>query len=151
MQIMPNSRRTTLAQMGDAVVTFTDQRVGKRRFMAYTFANDLALVADSGTSKAEFVRQIIAIKPQTATIQLYKTAFRQSRRWPRRPATARLSSSWPTAHRTTRATVHDQVVKAAKDAGVVIHVLASMTTAMRVPSSRSSPASPRTPEARPSR
>ena len=30
IQLMPSARRTTLSQMGDAVVTFTDQRLGKR-------------------------------------------------------------------------------------------------------------------------
>ena len=123
MQIMPNSRRTTLAQMGDAVVTFTDQRVGKRRFMAYTFANDLALVADSGTSKAEFVRQIIAIKPQTATIQLYKTALQAVEALAKETGDRKALVILADGASDDTGYSHDQVVKAAKDAGVVIHVL----------------------------
>lgn len=122
-QVLPYNRRTTLSQMGDAVVSFTDPRVGKRRFMAYTFANDLTLIADSGTSKAEFVRQIIAVKPATATIQLYKNALLAvdalSKETGDRKALVILAdgASDDTGYS------HDQVVKAAKDASVTIHVL----------------------------
>jgi hypothetical protein len=123
IQILPNNRRTTLAQMGDAVVTFTDQRVGKRRFMAYTFANDLALVADSGTSKAEFVRQIIAIKPLTATIQLYKTALQAVEALAKETGDRKALVILADGTSDDTGYSHDQVVKAAKDAGVVIHVL----------------------------
>lgn len=123
IQILPNNRRTTLSQMGDAVVTFTDQRVGKRRFMAYTFANDLALVADSGTSKAEFVRQIIAIKPLTATIQLYKTALQAVEALAKETGDRKALVILADGTSDDTGYSHDQVVKAAKDAGVTIHVL----------------------------
>jgi hypothetical protein len=123
IQILPNNRRTTLAQMGDAVVTFTDQRVCKRRFMAYTFANDLALVADSGTSKAEFVRQIIAIKPLTATIQLYKTALQAVEALAKETGDRKALVILADGTSDDTGYSHDQVVKAAKDAGVTIHVL----------------------------
>jgi hypothetical protein len=123
IQILPNNRRTTLSQMGDAVVTFTDQRAGKRRFMAYTFANDLALVADSGTSKAEFVRQIIAIKPLTATIQLYKTALQAVEALAKETGDRKALVILADGTSDDTGYSHDQVVKAAKDAGVTIHVL----------------------------
>ncbi len=123
IQLLPNARRTTLSQMGDAVVTLTDQRGGKRRFMAYTFANDLSLVADSGSSKAEFVRQIIAIKPRTVTVQLYKVALEAidalSREAGERKALVILADG--TSDDTGYS--HDGVVTAARAAGVTIHVL----------------------------
>lgn len=124
VQLMPNARRATLAQMGDAVVTFTDQRQGKRRFAAYTFANDLSLIADSGTSKAEFVRQIIAVKPASTPVQLYKSALAAvdalAKESGDRKALVILgdgTSSDDTGDG------HDRVVKAAREAGVAIHVL----------------------------
>ncbi|MGE3228938.1 MAG: FHA domain-containing protein [Hyphomicrobium sp.] len=122
IQVMPNARRATLTQMGDAVVTFADAR-GKRRFTAYTFANDLTLISDSGASKNEFARQIIAIKPASATVQLYKSALAAVEALTResgdRKALVILGDG--TADDTSYG--HDQVVKAAKDAGVTIHVL----------------------------
>lgn len=123
IQLLPNSRRSTLSQMGDAVVTFTDRRDSKRRFTAYTFANDLTLVSDSGASKNEFVRQIIAVKPASATIQLYKVLLQAiealARETGERKALVLLADG--TSDDTGYS--HDQVVKAAKDAGVTIHVL----------------------------
>ena len=123
IQLLPNARRTTLAQMGDAVVTFTDQRQGKRRFTAYTFGSELAPVADSGTSQAEFVRQIIAVRPAATSVQLYKAAFEAVEALAResgdRKALVILGDG--TSDDTTYG--HDQVVQAARDAGVAIHVL----------------------------
>jgi hypothetical protein len=123
IQMMPNGRRTTLSQMGDAVVTFTDQRQGKRRFSAHTFGNELTLIADSGASKAEFVRQIIAVKPAGTKVQLYKVALQAVEALAKesggRKALVILGDG--TSDDTTYG--HDQVVKAARDAGVAIHVL----------------------------
>lgn len=123
IQLMPNTRRTTLSQMGDAVVTFTDPRVGKRRFTAYTFANDLSLVSDSGASKNEFVRQIIAVKPASATVQLYKSALRAIEALAKETGDRKALVILGDGTSDDTGYNHDQVVKAAKDGGVTIHVL----------------------------
>lgn len=123
IQLLPNARRTTLAQMGDAVVTFTDQRQGKRRFAAYTFSNDLSLIADSGTSKAEFVRQIIAVKPASTTVQLYKSALAAVEALARESGDRKALVILGDGTSDDTGYGHDQVVKAAREAGVAIHVL----------------------------
>lgn len=123
IQLMPNARRTTLSQMGDAVVTFTDQRQGKRRFTAYTFANDLNLISDSGASKAEFARQIIAIKPAAATVQLYKAVLQAVEALTKESGDRKALVILGDGTSDDTGYGHDQVVKAAKDAGVTIHVL----------------------------
>lgn len=123
IQLLPNNRRATLAQMGDAVVTFTDQRLGKRRFSAYTFANDLTLVADSGASKAEFVRQIIAIKPASGTVQLYKAALEAVEALAKEGGDRKALVILGDGTSDDTGYGHDRVVKAARDAGVTIHVL----------------------------
>lgn len=123
IQLLPNARRTTLTQMGDAVVTLTDQRQGKRRFSAYTYGNDLALVADSGTSKAEFVRQIIAIKPSSTKVQLYKVALEAVEALAREGGDRKALVILGDGTSDDADYSHEQLVKAAKDAGVVIHVL----------------------------
>lgn len=123
IQLMPNGRRTTLSQMGDAVVTFTDQRQGKRRFTAYTFANDLTLISDSGASKGEFARQIIAIKPASATVQLYKNALLALEALAKESGDRKALVILGDGTSDDTGYGHDQVVKAAKDAGIAIHVL----------------------------
>ncbi|WP_295559597.1 FHA domain-containing protein [uncultured Hyphomicrobium sp.] len=123
MQLMPNARRTTLSQIGDAVVTLTDPRQGKRRFAAYTFANDLNLVSDSGASKAEFVRQIIAVKPASATVQLYKVVLQAIEALTKESGDRKALVILGDGTSDDTGYGHDQVVKAAKDAGVTIHVL----------------------------
>jgi hypothetical protein len=121
IQLMPNARRATLTQMGDAVVTFTSAREGKRRFTAYTFAEGLSLVSDSGASNPEFVRQIIAIKPAASKIQLYKSALAAVDALAKEPGERKaLVILGDGTSEDTEAT-HEQVVKAAKDAGVTIH------------------------------
>lgn len=123
IQLMPNTRRTTLSQMGDAVVTFTDQRQGKRRFTAYTFGNDLTLIADSGTSQAEFVRQMIAIKPASATVQLYKAVLGAVEALAKESGDRKALVILGDGASDDTSYGHDQVVKAAREAGVAIHVL----------------------------
>jgi hypothetical protein len=123
IQVLPNARRATLTQMGDAVVTMTDQRGGKRRFTAYTFGNDLTLISDSGASNNEFVRQIIAIKPASANIQLYKTALQAIEALKKESGDRKALVILGDGSSDDTGYTHDQVVKAARDAGVVIHVL----------------------------
>lgn len=123
IQLLPNGRRGTLSQMGDAVVTFADRRDSKRRFTAYTFANDLTLVSDSGASKNEFARQIIAVKPASATIQLYKVLLQAIEALAKESGERKALVLLADGTSDDTGYSHDQVVKAAKDAGVIIHVL----------------------------
>lgn len=123
VQVLPASRRATLAQMGDAVATFTDAREGKRRFTAYTFANDLTLVSDSGASKNEFVRQVVAIKPATATIQLYKAVLKAVEALAKEGGDRKALVILGDGTSDDTGYTHDQVVKAARDAGITIHAL----------------------------
>jgi hypothetical protein len=123
IQLLPNNRRATLSQMGDAVVTFTDQREGKRRFTAYTFANDVSLVSDSGASKNEFVRQMIAVKPASGTIQLYKSVLRVLDDLKQEPGDRKNLVILADGTSDDTGYSHDQVVKAAREAGIPIHVL----------------------------
>jgi hypothetical protein len=123
IQLLPNARSTTLSQMGDAVVTFTDRREGKRRFTAYTFANDLTLISDSGASKAEFARQIIAIKPASTTVQLYKTTLQAIEALAKETGDRKALVILGDGSSDDTGYSHDQVVKAARDAGITIHAL----------------------------
>ena len=123
IQTLPPARRATLGQMADAVVSIADRRDGQRRFTAYTFADGLTAVADSGVSRDAFVRQLIAIGAAAGPTHLYASA---------RAAVDALSAETGArkslvilADGTSDDTdaTHDQVVEAAREAGVTIHVL----------------------------
>ncbi len=124
IQLMPNARRATLAEMGDAVVTLTDRRQGRRRFSAYSYGSALAPIADSGASPAEFVRQMIALKPAATKVHLYTSALEAiealAREGGDRKALVILGDG---TSDDARDDSHDRVVAAAREAGVVIHVL----------------------------
>ena len=74
--------------MADAVVKIAEQRDGNRRLAAYSFANDLNLVADFDASKRDFERQVRAVRAAALPSQLYKTqprCHRQARQGAGRP------------------------------------------------------------------
>src|SRR5262245_10546259 len=57
IQVLDPARRSTLAQMADAAVKIAEQRDGNRRLAAYSFDNDLGLLADFNAPKRDFERQ----------------------------------------------------------------------------------------------
>lgn len=123
IQLLEPSQRRTLAQMADAVVAITDQRKAKRRFSAYSFSNELSLLADSGASKEEFARQVIAVKPSSTSTELYKSALRAIESLAKEPGERKSLVILADGATADMGYTHDQVVKAAKDGGIAIHVL----------------------------
>jgi len=123
IQLMPASRRTTFAEMGDAVVAFTDRREGKRRFTAYSFADGLSPIADSGTSRNEFVRQVIAVKPAAASVELYMAALQAIEALAKEPGDRKALVILGDGTSDDGGNEHDRVVKAAREAGIAVHVL----------------------------
>lgn len=123
IQMMPNARRATLAQMADAVASIADPREGRRRFTAYTFADGLTPIAGSGVSRDAFVRQLVAIAPAAGTIHLYKSVLAAVKALA--DETGARKSLVLLADGTSDdddATAED-VLAAARKAGVAIHVL----------------------------
>ena len=123
IQTLPAARRATLGQMADAVVTIADRRDGQRRFTAYTFAEGLTAIADSGVSRDAFVRQLIAVGAASGPTHLYASARAAVDALAKE--TGARKSLVILADGTTDDTdvTHDQVVEAAREAGVTIHVL----------------------------
>jgi len=75
IQMMDPGRRSVMTPMLDSVVKIADPRDGKHRYAAYTIANDLTMVADFGASKADFDKQVRAVRGVTLPTQLYKGAL----------------------------------------------------------------------------
>ena len=75
IQMMDPGRRSVMSPMLDAVVKIAEPRDGKHRYAAYTIANDLTAVADFGASKADFDKQVRAVRGVALPTQLYKGAL----------------------------------------------------------------------------
>ena len=123
IQTLPTARRATLGQMADAVVSIADRRDGQRRFTAYTFADGLTAVADSGVSRDAFVRQLIAIGAATGPSHLYAAALEAVTALTKESGARKSLVILADGTSDDTETTHDQVVEAAREAGVTIHVL----------------------------
>lgn len=133
VQISDPSRRGNIVLMADAVTKMADARDGNRRFAAYTFANDLNLVADFGSSKADFDKQVRAIRAVALPSQLYKSALEAIGKLARESADRKALVILGDGESDDTSYEHDQVVKAAKDAGVTIHSLGYLADAAGLP------------------
>ena len=123
IQIMDPARRATLTQMADAVVKIAEQRDGNRRFAAYSFDNDLTLLADFDASKRDFERQVRAVRAVALPSQLYKTSLEAIAKLAKEKGDRKALIILGDGQSDDTADEHDQVVKAAKEAGVIIHAL----------------------------
>jgi hypothetical protein len=123
VQVLDPARRSTLALMADAVVKIAEQRDGNRRLAAYSFANDLNLLSDFDASKRDFERQVRAVRAVTLPSQLYKTSLEAIAKLAKERGDRKALVILGDGRSDDTADEHDQVVKAAKDAGVVIHAL----------------------------
>jgi hypothetical protein len=123
VQVLHPARRTTAAQMADAVVKMAEAREGKRRFAAYSFANNLDLVADFGASKGDFERLVRAVRAINLPIQLYKTTLEAVAKLANEPGDRKAMVILGDGAADGTGYTHEQVVKAARDAGIAIHAL----------------------------
>ena len=131
VQTLDPARRATLVQMVDAIVRIAEQRDGNRRLTAYSFDNDLSLLADFDASKRDFERQVRAIKAATLPSQLYKTSLDAIAKLAKEKGDRKALVVLGDGQSDDTADEHDQVVKAAKAAGVVVHALGFLGSAGR--------------------
>jgi FHA domain len=125
IQIMEAGRRADAVAMADTVIALTEVREGKRRFAVYSVGNDLNLVADFGAAKADFDRQVRAIRNVRVRTQLFKNTLdaiaKLARESGDRKALIILGDG--TSDDPPAGYNHEQVVAAATKAGVAIHAL----------------------------
>lgn len=123
IQIVDPARQRTAAQMADAVIKMSDLRDGKRRYAAYSMANDLNLVADFSASKADFDKQVRSIRPAALPTQLYKAALEAVAKLAKEQGDRKVLIILGDGNSDDTSYTHELVVKAAKDANIVIHAL----------------------------
>jgi hypothetical protein len=133
IQMMDPSRRSVMTPMLDAVVRIADPRDSKHRYAAYTVANDLNLVADFASSKGEFDKQVRAVRGAALPTQLYKGALEAVAKLAKEKAERKALVILGDGNSDDQSYEHEQVVKAAKEAGVIIHALGFTAEAAEQP------------------
>jgi hypothetical protein len=133
IQMMDPSRRSVMTPMLDAVVRIADPRDSKHRYAAYTVANDLNLVADFASSKGEFDKQVRAVRGAALPTQLYKGALEAVAKLVKEKAERKALVILGDGNSDDQSYEHEQVVKAAKEAGVIIHALGFTAEAAEQP------------------
>jgi hypothetical protein len=123
VQVMEPSRRSLFNDMLDAVVKLAQGRNDMLRFAAYSTGDETKLVADFNASKADFDKQVKAIRAAKQNTQIYKNALdaiaRLSREKADRKALVVLGDG--TSDDPVGGYIPEQVVKAANDAKVTIN------------------------------
>jgi hypothetical protein len=133
IQLMDPSRRSVMTPMLEAVVKIAEPRDSRRRYAAYTVANDLNLVADFGASKAEFDRQVRAVRGVALPTQLYKGALEALAKLGKERGERKALVILGDGNSDDQSYEHGQVVKVAKEAGVIIHALGFTAEAAEQP------------------
>ena len=133
VQIMDSGRRAIMAQMAEAIVKIAEPRYDRRRLAAYSIANDLNVLADFSTPKRDFDKQVRAVRAATLPSQLYKTSLEAIAKLTKETGDRKALIILGDGNSDDTADEHDQVVKAAKDAGVVIHALGYVGEATELP------------------
>ena len=133
IQMMDPSRRSVMTPMLDAVVRIAEPRDSRHRYAAYTVANDLNLVADFGSSKGEFDKQVRAVRGAALPTQLYKGALEAIAKLAKEKTERKALVILGDGNSDDQSYEHEQVVKAAKEAGVIIHALGFASEAAEQP------------------
>jgi FHA domain-containing protein/von Willebrand factor type A domain-containing protein len=123
IQMMEPGRRSTMSPMLDTVVKIAEPREGKRRYAAYTIANDLALVADFGATKSDFDKSVRGVRGVALPTQLYKGALEAIAKLAKERGDRKALIILGDGNSDDTSYENEHVVRAAKDAGVIIHAL----------------------------
>jgi hypothetical protein len=123
IQTMEPARRPVMTPMLDAVIRIAEPRDNKHRYAAYTIANDLNLVADFGVGKGEFDKQLRAVRGAALPTQLYKGALEAIAKLAKEKVERKALVILGDGNSDDVSYEHEQVIKAAKEAGVIIHAI----------------------------
>lgn len=133
IQVLEPQRTRTAQQMADAVIKIAEARDGKRRFAAYSFANDLNLVAGFDANKADFEKAVRGIRSVSLPTQLYQTALDAIDKLAKEPGERKSLVIVGDGNSDDTGYTHEQVVQAAKQAGIAIHTLGYVEVTAEMP------------------
>lgn len=133
IQVLEPARARTAQQIADAVLKITENRDGNRRFSAYSFANDLTLLAGFDASKADFDKAVRSVRSVSLPTQLYQTALEAIDKLAKEPGARKALVILGDGNSDDTGYTHEQVVAAAKQAGITIHALGFVEIASEMP------------------
>lgn len=133
IQIVEPARSRTAQQIADAVLKITESRDPNRRFAAYSFANDLTLLAGFDAPKADFDKAVRGVRSSSLPTQLYQTALEAIEKLAKEPGSRKALVILGDGNSDDTGYTHEQVVAAAKQAGITIHALGFVEVASEMP------------------
>jgi len=133
IQILEPARSRTAQQIADTVLKITETREPNRRFAAYSFANDLTPLAGFDATKADFEKSIRNVRSVSLPTQLYQTTLEAVLKLAKEPGTRKALVILGDGNSDDTGYAHEQVVAAAKQAGVTIHALGFVEVASEMP------------------
>jgi hypothetical protein len=133
IQVVDPQRLRMAQWMAEAVTKIAEARDGKERYAAYSIANDLTLLAGFDASKADFEKAVRGLKPQTLPTQLYQTALEAIAALAKEPGERKSIIIVGDGNTDDTGYTHEQVVAAARAAGIVIHALGFIEQATELP------------------
>ena len=133
IQVLDPARGRTAQQIADAVLKITEAREGNRRFSAYTFGNDLTQLAGFDASKADFDKAVRNVRTSSVPTQLYQTALEAIDRLAKEPGARKALVILGDGNSDDTGYTHEQVVAAARQAGIIIHTLGFVEIASEMP------------------
>lgn len=133
IQIVEPARSRTAQQIADAVLKITESRDPNRRFAAYSFANDLNLLAGFDAPKADFDKAVRNVRSSSLPTQLYQTALEAIEKLAKEPGARKALVILGDGNSDDTGYTHEQVVAAAKQAGITIHTLGFVEVASEMP------------------
>lgn len=133
IQVVDPQRRATATQMADAVIKIAEARDGKRRFSAYSIANDLTLLAPATAAKADFDKAVRGLRLQSLPTQLYQTTLEAIEKLAKEPGDRKAIILVGDGNSDDPSYTHEQVVAAAKAANIAIHALGFVEAVTELP------------------
>ena len=133
IQIVEPGRYRTAQLIADTVLRISEGRDGNRRYAAYSFANDLNLLAGFDAPKADFDKAVRSVRSLSLPTQLYQTALEAVEKLAKEPSTRKALVILGDGNSDDTGYTHEQVVAAAKQAGIVIHTLGFVEVASEMP------------------
>ena len=133
IQVVEPQRYRMSQLMAEAVLKIAEAREGRERYAAYSIANDLTQLAGFEAPKADFDKAVRGLKTQTLPTQLYQTTLEAIGKLAREAGDRKALVIVGDGNSDDTGYTHEQVVAAARAAGVVIHALGFIEQAAELP------------------
>ncbi|MDX2205382.1 MAG: FHA domain-containing protein [Hyphomicrobiaceae bacterium] len=133
IQVVEPPRYRLSQLMAEAVTKIAEAREGRERYAAYSIANDLTLLAGFDAPKADFDKAVRGLRTQSLPTQLYQATLEAIDKLAKEPGDRKAIVIVGDGNSDDTGYTHEQVVAAARSAGIVIHALGFIEQAAELP------------------